>query len=421
MVSKQAIEVESVQQVQTRGSRWCRVFSLGTVVAVIATGATGCGSNSSDSSTGPSSSDGPIKMAGIWDYTGADAEAGIVVAKAAKAKVAEVNASGGINDRKIDLTDQDDASDPAKGVLEYRKARDGGAELIMGLSYTPVATTQCELAQKDHVLAFSNASTATALTDPFKQYCYANTPTADINAQEIVKLLTSMGKKRIALVSQSDGYGEQTVSALEKAVEAAGGGMEIVTKQTIAADATDATSQIGRVKSSGADAVVIGVLTPAATALIKAAYQQRLDVPMVSFGGAFTPTTAKLVQTSAPIEFYLSSPGTCPQSQYGIKCGQDAMKALRAKPGSTDVPGFALLSYYATGALLSAMQQAKSPAPDDVIAALSAAAPYQNDFTPPIKYTDADHRGIHEQFFEGYKDGKLYFFGNDIAKNTYTP
>jgi branched-chain amino acid transport system substrate-binding protein len=359
-------------------------------------------------------------MAGIWDYTGADAEAGIYVAKAAIAQVAAFNKKGGINGRQIQLSDQDDASDPAKGVLQYRKALDSGAKLIMGLSYTPVATTQCGLAQKDHVLVFSNASTATALTDPFKKYCYANTPTAIINAQEIVKLLTSMGKTKIAVVSQSDGYGEQTVQALTDAVKAKGG-MQIVSTGTIAADATDATSQIGRAKSSGADAVVIGVLTPAATALIKAAYQQNLSTPMVSFGGAFTPTTAKLVESSAPIEFYLSSPGTCPQSQYGIKCGQEAMSALGAKPGSGDVPGFALLSYYATGALLTGMERAKSDSPDDVIAALSAAPPYKNDFTPPIKYTATDHRGIHQQFFEGYKGGKLTFFGDDVNHNTYTP
>src|SRR5258706_14162720 len=95
-----------------------RLAAFGAVVALtVAAGA--CSPPASDSGTAPAST---IKMAGLFDLTGGDAAAGTAVAQATRYAVKQVNDAGGIQGHKIELIDLDDASDPAKAVLQYRKA-----------------------------------------------------------------------------------------------------------------------------------------------------------------------------------------------------------------------------------------------------------------------------------------------------------
>jgi hypothetical protein len=85
------------------------------------------------------------------------------------------------------------------------------------------------------------------------------------------------------------------------------------------------------------------------------------------------------------------------------------------------VPGYGINGYYPTKALFAALKTAKSFEPDDIVAALESAPAFTNDFTLPLKYSSTSHLGVQEQMLEGYKGGKVYFFGNDINNNQYQP
>jgi branched-chain amino acid transport system substrate-binding protein len=289
---------------------------------------------------------------------------------------------------------------------------------VIGPTFAVVASAVCTEGEKDKMLIFTMAATAPIVTQPFKKYCYGNAPTAENSAEAIVKLMGSMGdKKNIGVVIDSSLYGDAGLEMMEKALAASGSDMKITATATIAADGIDGTSQIQKMKSAGVDAVVMAAVPTPGTAVLKAAHQQDLGVPLFSFGGVFLPATAELVTSDAPIEFYLTSPVICPMFQYGEKCGQEVVE----KFGGPDHPGYGLFSYYPTKAFFEALKRAKSTEPDDVIATLDSAPPFENDFTVPLKYTPDNHHGLDEQFLEGYKDGELYFFGNDINENMYTP
>jgi branched-chain amino acid transport system substrate-binding protein len=389
----------------TRG----RPKALLALAAAVVFLATACGGGSSNGS-----GNAAIKLGGLWDYTGADAEAGTAIAKAAQMVVDDTNAKGGINGHKIEMTNYDDASDPATAVAVYRKAVDqDGAQLIIGPTFTPVATAVCNTGQEEKVLVYTIGSTAAVITDPLKKYCYGVPPTANDSAKAIISLIKSMGKTKIGLLIEADGYGTQSQTALTPLL--ADNGLKIVSTATIAANAIDATSQVVQLKNSGADVVVIGLLPTPGIPYIKAAYQQGLNLPTVSFGGIYQPASEQIVTSSAPIELYIASPLTC--APIGVNgCAQSFLTPFK-KYYDKPVPGFAVSAYAGTLALMEALKRAKSFKPDDVIAALDSAPAYPNDVTLPIKFSPTDHRGLHDQYLEGFQNGKYYFLGNDVKAN----
>jgi ABC-type branched-subunit amino acid transport system substrate-binding protein len=362
------------------------------------------------------SGDAPIKMAGLFDLTGGDAAAGTAVAQATKYAIDQVNKAGGIQGHKIELISYDDASDPATAVLQYRKAVDQeGVKIILGPTYSPVAAAICPLAQKDKVVDFTQSATNITVTTPFQKYCFGNAPTGDLSARSIVKLMQSMGKKRIGMIIDSSVYGQQGVDSIKKYI--ADTDMTLVKTSTIDVAATDGTVQATDMKNANVDAVVLAAVPIPGTAALKAFYQQDVGVPLYSFGGIFLPSTAQLVTSDAPIEFYMTSPASCPQTQFFVKCGMEARPAF----DSEEQPGYGILGYYPTEALFAALKDAKSFDPDDIVAALEAAPAFENDFTLPLKYSSDNHLGVQDQYLEGYKDGEVYFFGNDINDNHYQP
>jgi ABC-type branched-subunit amino acid transport system substrate-binding protein len=391
-----------------------RLAAVLAVVVAVASLAALPGSSLSGAASGPKA---PIKVAGLFDLTGGDAAAGLAVQQATEYAVNQQNKKGGIQGHKIDLVSLNDASDPATGVLEFRKAVDqDGIKIILGPTYSPVAAAICPLGQEDHVLIFTQSATNPTVTTPYQKYCYGNAPTANESATAIVKLMKSMGKKKIGMILDNSVYGSTGLTAIKADLK--GTGMTLTATSTIDVTATDGTAQATAMKQAGVDAVVLAAVPIPGTAALKAFYQQGVGVPMYSFGGIFLPATAQLVTSSAPVQFYMTSPATCPQAQFFVKCGQSAKPAF---PKGSSQPGYGIFAYYPTMALFTAMQKAKGFSPDQVITALDKAPAYQNDFTVPIKYTPKDHLGVGEQLLEGYKGGKLYFFGGTINQNTYKP
>ncbi|MCW2752483.1 MAG: Extracellular ligand-binding receptor [Aeromicrobium sp.] len=384
--------------------------------ALVLTAACAPKDNTSSSTSGSGGGKAPIKMLGLFDLTGGDAAAGTAVAQATRYAIDQQNKAGGINGHKIELSEVDDASDAATAVLQYRKfvSQDGG-KIILGPTYSPLAVAICPLAQKDKVLDFTQSATNIAVTTPMKKYCFGNAPTGALSARSIVKLMQSMGKKRIGMMIDSSVYGQQGVDSVKKYIQ--GTGMQLVATSTIDVQATDATAQVNAMKKAKVDAVVLAAVPIPGTAGLKAFYQQNVGVPLYSFGGIFLPATADLVTSSAPIEFYMTSPASCPQTQFFKKCGVEARPAFQ----SDAVPGYGINGYYPTKALFAALKTAKSFEPDDIVAALESAPAFTNDFTLPLKYSSTSHLGVQEQMLEGYKGGKVYFFGNDINNNQYQP
>jgi branched-chain amino acid transport system substrate-binding protein len=175
-----------------------------------------------------------------------------------------VNARGGINGRPIELQTLDDGYEPDRCIDNTRKLIDGGAFALFGYIGTPTGVVALPIATAARVPWIAPFTGAEALRTPFNRYAFHVRASYFDETAEIVKQLTSVGIKRIAVFYQNDAYGKAGLEGVTRALKPLGlepSGLGTVERNTVAVDAAlksildhkpDAIVQIGAYKACAA-------------------------------------------------------------------------------------------------------------------------------------------------------------------------
>jgi branched-chain amino acid transport system substrate-binding protein len=189
------------------------------------------------------------------------------VARGADAYFDYVNARGGVNGRKIVYKYYDDRYEPSETIQRTR-----------------------QLIQEDHVFAVFNtlgteqnlairpllnaakvpqvfpASGATSFGRDWRKYAYTTAgfqPSYLAEGRIYGQAVGQMRKKaKVAVLYQNDDYGKDVLNGLKQGLRFAGRGGRVVAARSYELNDVDVSSQVARLKSSGAQVLVI-VATPA--------------------------------------------------------------------------------------------------------------------------------------------------------------
>jgi branched-chain amino acid transport system substrate-binding protein len=175
-----------------------------------------------------------------------------------------VNARGGINGRPIELQSLDDGYEPDRCVENTRKLIDSGVFALFGYIGTPTGVVALPLATAARVPWIAPFTGAEALRTPFNRYAFHVRASYFDETAEIVKQLTSVGIKRIAVFYQNDAYGKAGLEGVTRALKPLKlepTGLGTVERNTVAIDEAvksimekkpDAIVQIGAYKACAA-------------------------------------------------------------------------------------------------------------------------------------------------------------------------
>jgi branched-chain amino acid transport system substrate-binding protein len=239
----------------------------------------------------------PIMIGYLPALTGPSSSTGVGMNRGIQLAVQEINAAGGIDGRPIELIVRDTQSDPTKAV-------NGAAELSHGakvsIVYGPVNSGE-SLAVVP-LLARTNTPQihpcwVDSLTDP-KKYpmCFRNAPTnQQIGAAANRYVVDVLKCKRVAVISDTTGYGTASVNAYVPMLKAKGA--EVVYQGNVDAANPDVTPEIMRMRSAGAEAIMPWSVNPGfLSRIINTRGQMQWDVPIVG------QTTLGSGQTRALLE-----------------------------------------------------------------------------------------------------------------------
>jgi len=206
----------------------------------------------------PGLSSSTILIGGTAPLSG-EASSGGAVARGAEAYFKYVNARGGVHGRKIDYKYLDDGYDPGRTVQAVRQLvqqdRVFAIFNTLGTSNNLAIRPFLNAAKIPQLFVASGART---FGSDYRKYPwtigYIPTYTAEgrIYAQHIVK---TRPRARVAVLYQDDEYGKELLAGLRKGM--GGRGRQIVRTVGYEPTATDVRSQLARLKSSGADTVVL--------------------------------------------------------------------------------------------------------------------------------------------------------------------
>lgn len=231
-------------------------------------------------------SDAPIKIGAVLSLSGPAAVFGLPERDAIEAVVEEINRTGGVNGRKIQLVLHDDKTDPAEAVRGVTQVQRDGVVAIVGPSTGSGILAAGPVAERLRVPLLGPAGTA-SITDKKNSFYPWVFRAAAADQTQIRKILADIakdGRKRIGVFYQEDAYGKVGLDyGREIAKEL---GLEIVAAVSAAYTATDLTAQATQLREAKPDAVFMQVSISALGASFnKAARQVGLGVPLYGNAG----------------------------------------------------------------------------------------------------------------------------------------
>jgi len=361
-----------------------------------------------------------ITIGGTVPLTGV-AAAYASVGRGADAYFKYVNARGGVNGRKIEYKFLDDAYNPANTVQETRKlVQEEKVFAIfnsLGTEHNLAIRPFLNASKVPQVFAASGATTFGA---DYKQYPWTIGYLPSYVAEGVIygkHLLKTRPGARVAVVYQNDDYGKDLIAGLKKGLGSSG---KIVAQEGYEVTSTDVSSQISKLKSSGAKILLIAA-TPAHAirayiAVNKIGWKPQIVINQVA---AATNTmkiaalsSGKVAEGSISINFLKDPADPRWRNDKGGKLYRQIFKQY----GSGDVNDvYNVYAMAAAHTLVGALKRAgKTPTRDGLIKALTTLNETNNPFIlPGIKVSTKpnDRFPIKQAQLQQWKQGRWVPFG----------
>ena len=201
-------------------------------------------------------------------FTGPAAQLGIQFHAGAKLYFDLLNAQGGVGRRAIEIRQLDDGYEPDRCVANTKKLIDDDVFALFGYIGTPTSVAALPLATKARMPFFAPFTGAMALRDPFSKTTFHLRASYNDETALIVKQLTNLGLKKIAVFYQNDAYGKAGLDGVTLALA------------TVERNSVDVAAAVATINAAAPDAVVQISAYKSCAAYIRAARK-------ASFGGTF--------------------------------------------------------------------------------------------------------------------------------------
>jgi branched-chain amino acid transport system substrate-binding protein len=235
-----------------------------------------------------------IILGSIQDLSGPIAGFGKQVRNGMILRVEEINEQGGINGRKIKLIVEDSAYDPKKAVLAAQKLVNQDKIFAM---VAHIGTAQNMAAMpvqfEKNVINFFPVTAAREMYEPFHRLKYSFAATYyDQMRTAVPKLAKDKAAKKVCTMYQDDEFGLEVVRGAEAGLKTIN--MELAEKTSYKRGATDFSSQVAKLKSSGCDLVVLGTIIRETIGAIGEARKTGYNPTFIGSSAAYTDLIHKL-------------------------------------------------------------------------------------------------------------------------------
>ena len=220
-----------------------RKFSITTGAAVLA------GFN-----TARAQSEGKIILGQSAAFTGPAAQLGIQFYQGAKVYFDQANAQGTAGRQQIEIRKLDDGYDPVRCAENTQKLIADDVFALFGYIGTPTSIAALPLATKGKIPFIAPFTGAMALRDPFNRYAFHVRASYNDETALIVRQLTNLGLKKIAVFHQNDAYGKAGLDGVTLALN--GMNLKPVAQATVERNSVEVAQAVKTLVAAGPDAVV---------------------------------------------------------------------------------------------------------------------------------------------------------------------
>jgi branched-chain amino acid transport system substrate-binding protein len=374
---------------------------------------------------GMASAADPIKIGVSGPFTGGSSSMGVSMRDGVRLAVDEINKSGGVIGRQLQVVERDDEAKNERGVqIAQELINKEKVTATVGYINTGVALASQRFFQDAKIPVMNNVATGSVITQQFKDqpdnYIFRNSAHDSIQAPMIVEeAITRRGFKKVAILADSTNYGQLGRADLETALKAKGITPVAVEKFNI--KDVDMTAQLLKAKEAGAEAILTYGIGPELAQIANGMTKLGWKVPMV---GSWTLSMANYIDNAGPGGEGARMPQTFIQQgdTPKRKAFIDAyLKTFKPKNNRIDSPVSAAQGYDSIFLLAAAIKQANSTDGPKIKEALeNLNTKVEGVVTTYDKpFTKADHEAITANIpvFGEVKAGKVvYAYDTDMKK-----
>ena len=234
---------------------------------------------------GAGAADEPYQLGAVVSESGPGASLGRPEADSMQLAVDTINKAGGVNGHQLQITILDDESNPTTAVNATRKLLDQHVIAIFGSALTQTTLAMTPIVTQAHIPLISFGSSAQIIQPVQDKHWIFKMPINDFHVAETMQeFMKKKGITKVAVIYRDDDYGKTGLGHFRDA--GAKLGFTVVDAEAIAANATDATTQLTRVKAANPQAVVVWSTLPSVAVIVKAYRELSLPYPIYFSDGA---------------------------------------------------------------------------------------------------------------------------------------
>ena len=236
-----------------------------------------------------------ILVGTIQDLSGPLAGYGKQARNGMQLRIDELNEQQGtINGRKVKLVVEDDGYDPKKAVLAAQKlVNQDKVFIIAGHLGTAQNMAAMPVQFEKNIVNFMPITAAREMYEPHHKLKYSFAATYyDQIRQALPPLVKEKNVKKVCTIYQDDDFGLEVERGAEAGLKTVG--MEVAEKTTYKRGATDFSSQVAKMKSSGCELVVLGTIIRETIGTIGEARKTGFNPVFLGSSAAYTDLIHKL-------------------------------------------------------------------------------------------------------------------------------
>ena len=239
----------------------------------------------------------PIKIGSFLTVTGPASFLGDPELKTLQMYVEELNAKGGVKGRKIELIHYDTGGN-AKDAVNFvkRLIKNDNVDLLVGGTTTGDTMAVIPDVEKEGI-PFISLAGAVEIVEPVKKWVFKMPHSDRMAAAKIFEDLRERGLTKIALITGDGGFDKSGRAQILKL--APDYGITLVADESYGNKDTDMTTQLTKIRSSGAEAIINFGLGQAPAIVTKNIKQLGINLPLYQSHGVASKSFIDLAGAAA--------------------------------------------------------------------------------------------------------------------------
>lgn len=239
-----------------------------------------------------------IKIGIAGPKTGAVAQYGDMQFSGAKMAIDQINAKGGVDGKKLEAVDYDDACDPKQAVAIANKVVNDGVKFVVGHLCSSSTQPASDIYEDEGIIMVTPAATSPEITARGYKMIFRTIGLDSAQGPAAGDYIAKQVKPKIvAVIHDKQQYGEGIATAVKQTLEK--DGVKVALFEGINAGDKDFSSLIAKMKQANVDFVYYGGYHPELGLILRQAQEKGLKAGFMGPEGVGNASISQIAQDAS--------------------------------------------------------------------------------------------------------------------------